>query len=294
MASAPTKIQKQMPDRKTWIADLYQEILRPTDTPPPGWHNLPALGQLTITRPELLKPFAKHNRRHPDQAVRPGCFVSVCYPKPLVRAALLRLFAPYTTPARALNEIWYDLRSGDEYTITTDDHFGRIIPGVIPVKSYGDIASAYVTRPEVKFAYNRGECLTTSSGTLSRRHLNAVAVEHLGKEANLLGRRTEGGNSAQALQQVYLGKGLTEDELDRLAAIPRSYIAATTGISERSLREILARRRIPRATTVASFRKLLGDAAHGRVAGLQSAALPAHGITFSPSKKLLGNGDVGP
>jgi hypothetical protein len=221
----------------------------------------PALGQLTITRPELLEPFAGHNRRHPDQAVRPGCFVSVCYPQPFARAKPIRLFAPYTTPGRALEEIWYDLRTGDEYTITTNDHLGRIIPGVIPVKSYGDIAIAYGNRPEGKFAHHGGPCLVHSMGTLERRHVTTLGLEHLGKEANLLGRRMEGGSSRNDAQQMYECAGLTDDELNHLRELPRQVVARATGISERTLRDVLMRRRIPRLRTTTLIREVLGAVA---------------------------------
>src|SRR5437763_1643368 len=153
-----------MPSRQSWIAELYQALLAGGDGPALAWRNLPALGQLTITRPGLLEPFAEHNRQHPGQAVRPGAFVSVCYPKPFARAKPIRLFAPFTTPERAPHQPWYDLRTGDQLTITTDDPLGEIVEGVTPVRSYGDIAAAYINRPEDKFGYRSGACLPTEPG----------------------------------------------------------------------------------------------------------------------------------
>jgi hypothetical protein len=51
-----------MPSRKTWIAELYTAHIGGGETPAAAFLDLPALGQLTITRPELLKPFEVHNR----------------------------------------------------------------------------------------------------------------------------------------------------------------------------------------------------------------------------------------
>lgn len=215
------------------------------------------LGQLTITRPELLKPFAEHNRRHPEQAVRPGSFVSVCYPKPFARADPVRLFAPYTAPERALDEDWYDLRTGHRYGITTRGLLGDIIPGVVPVKSYGDIATSYANRPESKFAHNSAPCLPNSTGTLARRHVHATSVEPLGKEANLLNRRVEGTGTRDELQQIYTDNALTDLEIEQLFTQPRPRIAATAGISERALRDILSRRARPRPAVAEALRRSL-------------------------------------
>jgi hypothetical protein len=191
--------------------------------------------------------------------VRPGAFVSVCYPKPFARAQTVRLFASFSTPKRALGEPWYELRTGAPVTITTQNLLGEIIEGLIPVRSYRDIALAYMNRPETKFRHGLGPCLPDSVGTLQRRHVHATGVEHLGKEANLLHARIEGGDAANHVQQVYADQALTELELGLLAALRPRELASEVGISERALRDILSRRRDPRASTVRALRTSLGS-----------------------------------
>src|SRR3954453_14303902 len=150
-----------MTDR--WLTFIYESALDGTREPPTWWH-LPALGQLTISRPELLKPFAEHNRRHPSAAIRAFSFVSLAYPKPLTGRGNVRLVAPFLRPSEALDASWYDLRSGDRISITTADPQGYLHPGVVPVKTYGDVARLYVNRPEAKF---RG----TNEAVLGRREI---------------------------------------------------------------------------------------------------------------------------
>src|SRR4051794_3184967 len=89
--------------------------------------------------------------------------------------------------------------------ITTRDLKGEIVPGLIAVKSYADVARAHVRRPERKFqAPNGGPCVGGTSGKLGRRRVVAVRIEHLGKEGALLDRRAEGERLADEVQLVYV------------------------------------------------------------------------------------------
>jgi hypothetical protein len=142
-------------------------------------------------------------------------------------------------------------------SITTEDLLGDIFDCLIPVRSYGDIALAYMNRPETKFAHRAGPCMPDSLGTLDRRHIRATSVEHLGKEANLLHARIEGGDIAEHVQQIYVSDALTDQELELLAAMPAGRVAAAAEISTRALRDILNRRSNPRASTVRALRASL-------------------------------------
>lgn len=235
----------------SWIEELWRSVLEgtvPQATRAPEWAEYPALGRLTITRPELLRPFAEHNRRHPDQAVRPHSFVSVAYQKPFARAEKLRLFAPYVAPAQALEVPWYELRSGQQVRITVADSGGVVDPNIVPVRSYGEIVRAYADRPESKFlASGGGPCLKDSSGTLLRQRIEADKAEYIGKEGNLLDRRVEGPNLSSEVLALYEDPGDFERlVIPSLRGRPRADIAAAAGISERAVRDLLALRRKPR------------------------------------------------
>src|SRR5438552_1084507 len=99
-----------------WIDEVWTDALareRGATPPPRPWFEWPAIGQLTVSRPELLRPFEHYNEAHPEAPVRPFNFVSVAYPTAFSRAERPRLAAPYTKPERALEADWYELRSGE-------------------------------------------------------------------------------------------------------------------------------------------------------------------------------------
>ncbi len=245
----------------SWIEDLWRSVVEETIDQAfrePEWADYPALGRLTITRPELLKPFAEHNRLYPTQAVRPHSFVSVAYQKPFARGEKLRLFAPFVSPARALAVPWYELRSGCQVNITLSDPRGIIDLDLVPVRSYGEVAHAYAGRPESKFlAPGGGPCLKDSSGPLLRRRIEARQAEYIGKEGNLLNRRAEGLGAAGEVQALY------EDPADferfivpALRGFPRADIAAAAGVSERAVRDLLAGRSRPRQSHLEALARL--------------------------------------
>lgn len=229
-----------------WIDELWEDALAEElgeVVVPRVWWELPAVGQLTITRPELLRPFADYNSRHPGRAIAPGNFVSVAYPKTFARADRPRLIAPFVSPREALRVEWFEVRSGESVRITTRDLGGEIVSGLVPVKSYADVAHAHVARPERKFeAPDGGPCLQTTRGKLRRRHVIALPrFEYLGKEANLLDRRSEGDDVAEKVQLVYVDP----DDFRRyvipvLRLMPRAETAVAARISERALRRALA------------------------------------------------------
>src|SRR5690349_16576980 len=114
-----------------WRAELWIDALAEAFREPPvprAWRGLPALGQLTITRPELLRPFEAYNEAHSKGPVRPFNFISVAYPKPLSRAGKLRLVAPFTPPNRAVEAEWHELHSGGKIEITIETFGGEIRP----------------------------------------------------------------------------------------------------------------------------------------------------------------------
>lgn len=238
----------------SWIEDLWRSVIEETIDQAfrePEWADYPALGRLTITRPELLKPFNEHNRLFPDQAVRPHSFVSVAYQKPFARAEKLRLFAPFVSPADALEVPWYELRSGRRVRIATVHLYGTIDAHSVPVKTYGEIARAYADRPESKFLAPEGSpCISASTGALQRRHIEADQPEYLGKESNLIDRRVQGAGVRTEVQQLYVDpRDFERYSIPILRRRPRRGTARAAGISERALGSILSGRAEPRDKT---------------------------------------------
>jgi Helix-turn-helix len=233
-----------------WIVELWADVLTRAcggSTPIRNWSELPAIGQLTISRPELLRPFDRYNVAHPDSPVRPFNFISVAYPRPFARAERLRLVAPYCKPTEAPEAEWYELQTGERIEITTEDLEGQVAPGRIQVKSYADVAREHVARPELKFgAPDGGPCLRTTTGTLRRRRLVALLRERLGKEGNLLDRRVEGQGVGEEAQDVYEDPNAFLTALPMLRGMPRTEVAKAVGISQRALRRIMSGESIPR------------------------------------------------
>lgn len=239
----------------SWKTDLWLDAVAAESgdsTPARSWAALPAIGQLTLSRPELLRAFEIHNRRHPTQVVRPFNFVSVAYAKPLARAELPRLIAPFVgKPSAAPAAQWFDLRSGLEVRITSEHPLGKVYSRVVAVRSYGEIAHEHAARPELKFgAPDGGTCLRTTRGTLRRQRVLALWPEHLGKEGNLLDRRAEGADAADELQEVFEDEETWVQRMSPyLLACSSSTIAHVARISERAARELLAGRSTPRSGT---------------------------------------------
>ena len=78
-------------------------------------------------------------------------------------------------------------------------------PGTVAVKTYRDILTSYRTHPEQKsLGPDREPCRRSTTGLLRRRPVQAVAIAHIGKEANLL-------------DQIAAGASATSDALRRVA-----------------------------------------------------------------------------
>lgn len=144
---------------------------------------------------------------------------------------------------------WVDLKGGAKVRITKEPPVGKVIAGLIAVRSYGDIAREHAERPELKFgATDGGACLRRTRGTLSRQRVRVLWREHLGKEGNLLERRAEGTAVVEEVQQLYVDRrGFTDRVVPILRQMPAHDVASSAGVTEMALREILSLRSSPRA-----------------------------------------------
>lgn len=94
------------------------------------------------------------------------------------------LIGSFTSDARQwLNMTWIDQYSGASYHIST----GRSDDQTARVQSYRDVFADYCVHPESKSAALDGTpCDRRTVGLLQRRHVGALDIAYIGKEANEL------------------------------------------------------------------------------------------------------------
>jgi len=122
-----------------------------------GFESLPAVGQLSISSPPLLAPFAAMNRRKRYRnQVKPFNFLSTCHVRPFghpygCAPEHFQLIAPYERDSRRwLKMAWIDRYSSNTFRIsTTGDHGDR---ETARVKTYGEVIEEYAFHPESKCA----------------------------------------------------------------------------------------------------------------------------------------------
>jgi len=182
-------------DDRAWIAQVWMNIIRRALVLPTsaiGFESLPAVGQLSISSPPLLAPFAAMNRRKRyGNQVKPFNFLSTCHVRPFghpygCAPEHFQLIAPYERDSRRwLKMPWIDRYSSSTYRIsTTGDHGGR---QTARVKTYGEVIEEYAFHPESKCADADGRPSGKQTlGLLQRRHIRIDSITAIGKESNSL------------------------------------------------------------------------------------------------------------
>lgn len=182
---------------REWLRQLWQGIVREElGLLPqwPAWLDRPALGRLTISSPELLKPFKGLNasKGYPDQ-VKPSNFMLTAHVARFghpdgVAPEHFQLIAPYETdPQKWLRLPWIDRASGQPYRITTEAETGGAM--VARVQTYRDVREDFLHHPEAKSAGPDGRpCGRQTVGLLGRRVVRSMPelTTHVGKESNRL------------------------------------------------------------------------------------------------------------
>jgi len=180
---------------REWIAQAWLSVIRgviglPTATL--GIESSPAVGQVTVSSPAVMKPLRNLNegKSYPDQ-IKPFNFLLTCHVKPLghprgTKPERFHLIAPYENDSRLwLKKNWIDQYSGKEYRITTTGHHGD--RQTARVKTYGDVLLEYEYHPEAKCADANGEtCSKQTIGLMQRRHVRIERIKYIGKESNSL------------------------------------------------------------------------------------------------------------
>jgi hypothetical protein len=157
---------------------------------PPAWLDRPAIGRLTVSSPELLRPFESLNRGKPyAEHIKPGNFLLTAHLAALgapsgADPARFQLIAPWESDPRKWQRLrWVDRYSAHSYAISTSGATGG--PGIARVRTYGDILQDYATHPESKSAAPDGQpCGRLTVGELRRRIVEVGRIVYVGKESN--------------------------------------------------------------------------------------------------------------
>jgi DNA-binding phage protein len=130
-----------------------------------------------------------------------------------------------------------------------DRRTGNPVPASI-LKTYREAIADYSWHSESKF--ENGESFDT--GITRRRHIEAVAVEYIGKEANRLEEQFYLGEIPEAAINYGMGETSRLKVLQMLAQASRifgrSALAETTGITRQELSAILSQLAVPRMRTL--------------------------------------------
>jgi hypothetical protein len=88
------------------------------------------------------KPYAEQ--------INPANFLLLAHPDPLDQSGGLPI-APYESNASRWEGLdWIDRSSGKPIRITTEPFDGHERPGVVRVRTYGEVLAGYLTHPEAK------------------------------------------------------------------------------------------------------------------------------------------------
>jgi hypothetical protein len=265
---------------RDWMRQLWEGIVRETLGLPytwPTWLDRPALSRLTISSPELLRPFHELNagKAYPDQ-IKPFNFLLAAHVKPFgypddVNAEHFQLFAPYESdPCKWDRLPWLDRYSGTPFHITTVGPTGG--PGFARVQTYRDVLEEFRHHPEAKSADANGRpCRRQTRGLLRRRRVRAHPdlLTYVGKESN-------------KLEEVDAGIEHDPDEVYSQFADPRRepwfsvilpvlrelscrLMASEAGISTRAIGKLLRESSQPRNATRKTLTRLAGSYAREKL-----------------------------
>jgi hypothetical protein len=243
---------------REWIAQAWLSIIRRAHGLPAtalGIESSPAVGQVTVSSPAVMKPLAKLNegKKCRDQ-IKPFNFLLACHVRPLghppgVDPARFHLISPYEKdPRQWLKKSWIDQYSGKEYRITTVGPHGD--RQTARVKTYGDVLLEYEHHPESKCADANGNtCSKQTIGLLRRRHVRIEQIKYIGKESNSL-EEVESGliHSEQSVYTEYPDPRRDEWQtkiVPALREISLTKLQAQSGLSRRTLIDARTGRRRP-------------------------------------------------
>lgn len=260
---------------RDWMRQVWEGLLREELGLPyqwSGWLDRPALSRLTISSPELLKPFSDLNagRAWPDR-VKPFNFLLVGHVRPFgypidVDPTRFQLIAPFETDAsKWLRLPWIDRYSGKRVAVSTEDEMHD--PDQARLQTFRDVVREFRTHPEAKSADSEGRaCSRRTVGMLERRLVEESYVAHVGKEANKL-EEVEAGfeRDPETVWTEY--DCINRDEwtvtiLPVLRGQNLADLARKSGISERQLRTLVLGGSRPRRGTKEQILRIVNAQGH--------------------------------
>lgn len=232
--------------RQVWEGIMREELGLPYEWP--AWLDRPALSRLTISSPELRKPFTDLNegKAWPDQ-VKPFNFLLVGHIRPFgypegVDPTRFQLVAPFESDAsRWMHLPWVDRYSGKRIPVSTTNDMDR--PEHARLQSFRDVLQEFRAHSEAKSADAQGgACHRRTVGLLKRRVVQETYVAHVGKEANKL-EEVEAGleQDPEVISTEYHRPDRNEWNaviLPELRQQNLAKLATACGISERQLRTL--------------------------------------------------------
>jgi hypothetical protein len=278
-------------DRKTWMQTVWQGLVTEASGQSytwPAWLGRPALGRITASSPEMLRPFTTLNRGKPyAKQVKPYNFLLTAYVRHFghpegADPSRFHLVAPFESDPRKWGKLpWTNLydETGKGYTLHTGSTL-YAVPDTVRAKTYADVLRDYRLHPESKSLAPDGTvCTGSTTGFLRRRPVTAVYLTHVGKESNRL-EEVEAGlvHDPDEVYTAYLDpeqgpwQTLVVPVLRRM---PRSLITKRTGLARSSITAIRNGHTIPHPQT----REALTRAATGfaRADLFEQGAIIPHG-----------------
>lgn len=179
---------------RPWIKDVWAAIITTISTGQslalPTWAHKAAHARLTISSPNLLKPFEAWNRGKPyAEQIKPANFMVTATIDPLglppgIDRDRIRLVAAYTRNASATT-VWVNLYDPDTGPVEVTTEWNIDATNRVVIKTYGQIIREYARHPEAKSLDRTGvACHRGSRGLLQRDHIIAQRHMIIGKEAN--------------------------------------------------------------------------------------------------------------
>ena len=172
-------------DDRSWIAQAWLGIVRRSlglATEPLPIADRVAVGQITVSSPEVLKPLEAFNAGKPyAEQIKPFNFILSCHVAPFGHPVgadpeRFHLIAPYETDPRNWARAAVD-RSVFRQALPNQHDAGNKHAAVARVKSYGDVLEEYEFHEEAKCADASGApCGKQTMGLLQRRHVTIESM----------------------------------------------------------------------------------------------------------------------
>ena len=226
-----------------WTFEAWEWLLRNALSLPsaePSWFNRPAMMQITMSTPHVLKRLNKVSR--PYNFVFCPLIDSICgYPAGVDRQRFT-LMTPFTKNRKEwLNADCVNIYDGKDYSLALEQtpRFDKVIP-----KTFGYIMRLYPLHPEYKsLAPDGSPCNGNTRGLLQRVHVVAGQSRYRGKETD---RKWEQGGDFSLLdfkpaQFDESGGAVKADQtlIEQIAAAGIKAVARTAKVDRNTIRKVL-------------------------------------------------------